>query len=243
MHHAVRGRMTRSLLPLLLLPLVTLACSSNVQGSSGTGGSTTSGTTGTTSSGDTTSSTTGAGAGGASSTTTGAGAGGASTTTSSSTSTSSSGSGACQGFIDVDEDGAPIESQLTASCPGEFDSGASTTADAWLEQGGPVGAPAVLSIAGCASVGMGKLVLTADVSVPNVVGTYTSGTVTYIDPGGASYDTSINPFSLVVTQFDDTTGTLVEGTFKVEVGNGGNTAAHGLTGSFKVCKVPDEDLP
>jgi hypothetical protein len=132
---------------------------------------------------------------------------------------------------------------LTASCPGEYGSGTSATADAFLEQGGPANSPAVLDIAGCASVGMGKLVLSADISLPGVVGTYTAGTVTYIDPGGNSFDTSINPFSLVVTQFDETTGSLVEGTFSVEVGNGGSTAAHSLTGSFKVCKIPDEDLP
>jgi hypothetical protein len=244
--------MTRSLLlPTLLLPFFALACSSNVVESNGTGGSMTSGTTSSTGTSSTgTSSTTGTGAGGTSGTTTSSTSSSGSTTTSSSGSTTSGvggagGGGACQGFIDVDEDNEPLESMLTASCPGEWGSTTSSTADGFLEQGGPAGAPAYLTIAGCASNGNGKLVLTVIVSDlnPTLVGTYANGTVTYVDPGGASYDTSINPFKLVVTEFEDTPGGVADGTFAVEVSNGGSTLAHSLTGTFHVCHVPDEDVP
>jgi hypothetical protein len=238
--------MMRSLLlPTLFLPFFALACSSSVQGSTGTG-STTSGTT--SSSG--TSSTTGTGAGGSASTTASSTSSSGSTTASSSGSTTTGGGGAggggaCQGYIDVDEDGQPLESMLTASCPGEWGSSTSSTADGFLEQGGPAGAPAYLTVAGCASNGNGKLVLSVIVSDlnPSLVGTYTNGTVTYADPSGASYDMSENPFKLVVTQAGSAPDGLIDGTFAVEASNGGSTLAHSLTGSFHVCHVPDEDVP
>jgi hypothetical protein len=231
--------MTRSKLsslPTLLLPFLALACSSSVEVASGTGGGGTAST----------------GAGGVSSATSSSASTSSASTSSSSTAAGSSttggggagGGSACQGFIEVAEDHGPSTS-LSASCPGGWGSNVSAAPVGYTEAGGPAGFPARLVIAGCASTGMGRLEMYADFpgSDPGILlGTYTTGRVTYTDASGASYDTSIGPFELVVNQIEQAPEALYYGLFAVEVGNGGDTLAHGLTGTFQVCVVPDEDF-
>ena len=189
---------------------------------------------------------TGARAGGTSSATSSSSASSSSASSSSGSTTTGTGGGACQGSIELSDDGEPT-TPLTASCPGQWGSMSSSTADGYVETGGFTSAPQALVVAGCASAGPAQLVLTAAIPAMSMgyLGTSASGTVAYTDWNGETFAPIVDedPFELVVTRWDAVPGGVGEGTFAVEADNGGTGLPRMLTGSFHVCLVADEPLP
>ena len=180
--------------------------------------------------------------GGTASTGAGGGGGAASSHASTSSTTgsaSSSGTGGqgCSGYIDVVEDnGAPVH--WAAVCYGTWGAMSSTTAVGYLFSGGAPGAQA-LRIEGCENSGdfvasPGILMSASNAMSP---GTYTKGTTSYIDSMGMSWGIPGDGFSMTVTKLDPVGGSI-DGTFSGFVSNGGN-AAHSLTATFHVCRVPE----
>jgi hypothetical protein len=97
-----------------------------------------------------------------------------------------------------------------------------------------------LNVQGCASpVGTATMV---QLITPNAhaTGSYTDGNAVFND-GNANIFTSVpGKYALVLGQLGPV-GQTIEGKFQVVVMAGG--ASHELSGSFEVCRVPDEDLP
>jgi hypothetical protein len=125
-------------------------------------------------------------------------------------------------------------------CNGSWGSQDTASAAAYVFQGGAVGTPEHLVIDGCESRASGSEGLTLTLVSADGTGTFTNGTPLYTDSTGETWGMSGNPFSVDITRFDSPGG-VVEGTFNVTASNAGTS--HVLTGSFQVCRVPDEDAP
>jgi len=179
------------------------------------------------------------GSGGASTTTTGQSTDSTTTTSSSITWTSSSGGGGsspCVGEVQVVEDnGSP---QVFGSiCQGAWGSEQTDKAVGYIFMGGPAPGAQGLVILGCAgpqAASPGITLAPTDALTP---GTYTAGATSYTDSQGNTWGVSGDPFELTVTTLGDVGGSIV-GTYSVMVTHGGN-AAHDVSGSFDVCRVPN----
>jgi len=180
------------------------------------------------------------------------GAGGSTATGSTSTTGSTLGAGgtggACEGHVELTVDnGAPHH--LTSRCSGGWNPQMWPQPLGYLIEGGIVppvdGGVALggarLAIFGCASAAPqteGVELLAYDVTGP---GSYTVGLVRYTDAGGLAWGIMSDPFVLDVAKLG-AVGDSIEGTVEATVSQGGN-AAHGLAGSFHVCRAPDEVVP
>jgi hypothetical protein len=176
----------------------------------------------------------------------GAGAAASSASSGSTSGAGGAGGGACVGAIDLVVDGAP--EHLPSACSG-YNPQMSLQAIGYLIEGGVVppddggvslGGPR-LEMFGCASAAVaseGVELLAYDVTAP---GSFTVGLVRYTDAGGLSWGMMSDPFVLDVTKLGPV-GDSIEGTVTATVSMGGN-AAHDITGSFHVCRAPDEIFP
>jgi hypothetical protein len=146
----------------------------------------------------------------------------------------------CSGSITFTVDNAASQT-FSSICNGSWGSADSSTAVAYLYQGGPPPGVRNLIIDGCATElpGSGGLNLTLFQS--NGTGTYTNGMATYTDSAGGSWGSNGGPFSVDVTAYGST-GEPVDGTFNATTANNAD-AGHVLVGSFHACRVPDEDTP
>jgi hypothetical protein len=177
---------------------------------------------------------------------------GASTAMGSASTASTSGAGgaggACVGYVDlVVDDGAP--QHLTSVCSSGWNPQKALQPFGFIIEGGVVppddggvslGGPR-LEMWGCVSVAPdseGVELLAYDVSGP---GAYTVGLVSYTDAGGTSWGTMSDPIAIDVTELG-VVGAPIEGTVTATVSHGGD-AAHKVTGSFHVCRAPDELVP
>ena len=147
----------------------------------------------------------------------------------------------CSGYVDVVADnGAP--QHFGSICAGSWGTNQTTSAVGYLFSGGPAPGVQRLEIAGCASSSAVSTTpgISLSASDASSVGTYTVGTTSYTDAAG-TWGFANDPFHLVVTRLD-AAGGVIEGSFTAMVTHGGN-AARSLTGSFHVCRVPDELAP
>jgi hypothetical protein len=147
----------------------------------------------------------------------------------------------------VVDNGAP--QHLTSVCSGGWNPQDSPQPVGFLIEGGVVppddggvslGGPR-LEMWGCVSIAPqseGVELLAYDVSG---AGSYTVGLVSYTDAGGASWGMMSDPKVIDVTQLGPV-GDPIDGTVTATVSQGGD-AAHHLTGSFHVCRAPDELVP
>jgi hypothetical protein len=138
-------------------------------------------------------------------------------------------------------DDAPVD--LTSDCAGSWNPNMVTSAEGHVLQGGPPPGFYELDIVGCASAAMVSEGVQLDLTNAMGPGVYTTGTVLYTDAGGGMWGNPGDPFQVQLTQ-EGAVGGTIQGTFTAMVSRtmGGN-AAHTLSGSFSVCRVPDEDAP
>jgi hypothetical protein len=162
-----------------------------------------------------------------------------STTTTTSTTT---GTGGCTGStIVVVPDNGPAN-LLDVNCGGGlWNPTMSSEPVAFIFSGGPTQVEG-LEVVGCSKLAMGGSVKLSALNVLGA-GTYSAGDIRYAAPGGDVWGMKGDPVKVDITHLG-VVSDFVDGTFEapsLHVMNG--TATHQLTGTFHVCRVPDEILP
>jgi hypothetical protein len=232
---------TASLTLLCALCALSAACGNKVQlsaaaGASGTGGASASSTNATGSNGggglptmSITVSTSTAGFGGAGGTLPGVGG---------------AGGGPCNAYIDFTVDDGP-PTLLTSICSESWGAGMSAMPVGYLNF--PAGMSAGQeNIEGCSNAGTKAIGVFISAQLPPsdpgpYTGSFDEGNTVYGDAMGLRWGQPGDPFRLDVTRFDSVAGpnAVVEGDFKALVTRAG-PGQHLLHGSFRVCRVEDE---
>lgn len=142
--------------------------------------------------------------------------------------------------IDIVDNGIAVS--FGTLCSGSWNGGnGSTSADAYIEQGGPAPGIEALNVDGCSSTSPNAPGIQLSISNVTGPGQYTQGTLEYTDTNGKPWTSGGAPdFQVSVNTFDPVGG-VVEGNFNVEVFGG--KLGKPLMGTFSVCRVSDEDLP
>ena len=157
---------------------------------------------------------------------------------SSSASSSSSGGAACVGSVSLSVGGAAL--QFASSCASNiWTPSPSTTPVGYLLVSTEPGMT-FLNVFGCASEASASQGLALDVLdlTGTGTGTFTSGTATYTDAGGAAWSSN-GALDVVVTKLG-AVGDTIDGTFSATVTHPPSQIAQSITGSFSVCRIVDE---
>jgi hypothetical protein len=210
---------------------------SNSTGSNSTGtNSTGSNSTGTNSTGTNSTGIGGASTGTASTGSDSTGIGGASTGTAS----TGTGSGACSGYVDVK---APNGAQqhFTSACDGAWGTNETTTALGYHLSGGVAPGLDELDLQGCTSANAGSAGTHFSAQSAAAPGTFTSGSINYVDNNGGVWVNTIDPYKVIITKLD-MPGGVIEGSFSATVIGPMDTKLP-ISGTFHVCRVSDLNAP
>jgi hypothetical protein len=98
-----------------------------------------------------------------------------------------------------------------------------------------------LFVDGCVSTANNAVGVSFSVPMVTATGSFTSGSVTYTDSSAAQWTNPAN-FDVTLTKLG-VVGDTLEGTFSGDVIHPPSQVAQMVSGSFKVCRLPDEDAP
>jgi hypothetical protein len=131
---------------------------------------------------------------------------------------------------------------LASDCASDtWNPGMATTPVGYLLEGGVAPGLSNLNVYGCVSKAVNSEGISLLVSGVKAPGTFTSGTATYTDAGGAAWSNG-GALMVTVTKLGAVGGTI-EGTLSATVTHPPSQVAQTIAGSFKVCHIGDELVP
>lgn len=150
------------------------------------------------------------------------------------------GGGACESvFVSFAVDGNPVD--LKSGCAGDWAMTYSPLPAAYRMAGGPAPGTDALHLVACATSNMNSegFVLVLDEAIQP--GTYTKGSISYVDMNGSAWGVPPDTFTANITTYG-MVDEYVVGDFHGVVSHGGN-AAHNVDAKFQLCHVEDELVP